>query len=282
MENLPVRLIAIDMDGTLLDEDCHIPMENIQAIREAAEAGIYLAIVSGRVPEDISYFISDAGVESCFVLGLNGGFWLDRPHGESIFAQYMADGDVEQCIGILEAERVTYSAFGRSHVAISRPFLTGEDLDHWGTHLTRKGHLLYTYGMEGILQQRALGTNKIVYIDREDPARLARIRERISQIPGVEVTSSWINNIEIMPRGVHKGTALANLSKRLHIESAQVMAIGDNDNDIPMLAWAGYGIAMGNASDGAREASEFETEDNQNAGVAKAIRRFALAHNTKP
>jgi Cof subfamily protein (haloacid dehalogenase superfamily) len=276
MENLPVRLIAIDMDGTLLDEDCHLPEENIKALREAAQAGIRLAIVSGRIPEDISYFMSDAGFEDCFVLGLNGGYWLSKPHGENIHAQYMADEALEACIRVLEAERVTYSAFGRSHIAISRPFATGQELENWGSHLKRKGNLLYTYGMEGIMQQRALGTNKIVYIDREDEARLARIREQIERIPGVEVTSSWINNIEIMPSGVHKGAALAMLAQRLHIDASQVMAIGDNDNDIPMLSWAGYGVAMGNATLGARTAAEFETDDNQNAGVAKAIRRFAL------
>ncbi len=277
MEKLQVRLIAIDMDGTLLNEDCQIPEENIWAMRDAAEAGIRLAIISGRIPEDISFFMSDAGFEDCFVVGLNGGYCLDRPHGEAIFTQYMDDSDVEKCIDILEEERVTYSAFGRSHVAISRPFLTGEELDHWGTHLKRKGNLLYTYGMDGIMQQRAIGTNKIVYIDREDPKRLLRIREKVEKISGVEVTSSWINNIEIMPRGVHKGAALAMLSQRLHIELAQVMAIGDNDNDIPMLTLAGYGVAMGNALEGAKAAAEFETCDNENAGVAKAIRRFALS-----
>ena len=276
MDNLPVRLIAMDMDGTLLNDDCRIPEENIRAMREAAEAGIRLAIVSGRLPEDISYFMSDAGFMDCFVLGLNGGCCLDKPHGEPIFTQNMAGSDVEKCIAILESEHVTYSAFGRSHIAISRSFSTGQELENWGTHLTRKGNLLYTYGMEGILAQSAIGTNKIVYIDREDPARLNRIRERIAKIPGVEITSSWINNIEIMPRNVHKGAALAMLSNRLHIEQAQVMAIGDNDNDISMLAWAGFGVAMGNASGGAKAVAEFETDGNENAGVAKAIRRFAL------
>lgn len=276
MENSQIRLIAIDMDGTLLNEDCQIPEENVRAMREAAEEGIHFAIISGRIPEDISYFLSDAGLEKCFVAGLNGGCCLDRPHGETIFTHYMEDAAVEKCISILEAEQVTYSAFGRSHIAISRPFSTGEELDNWGTHLKRKGRLLYTYGMEGIMQQRALGTNKIVYIDREDPERLLHIRRKIERIPGVEVTSSWFNNIEIMPQGVHKGAALAALAKRLHIEAGQVMAIGDNDNDIPMIAWAGVGVAMGNASEGARAAAEFETDDNNNAGVAKAIRRFAL------
>ena len=276
MTDLPVRLIAMDMDGTLLDDECKIPEENVAAMQDAANRGISLAIVSGRVPEDISYFLSDAGFDDCYVLGLNGGYCLSRPHGEAIYEKYMADADVKQCIEILEAEKVTYSAFGRSHVAISRPFSTGRDLDHWGTHLKRKGNLLYTYGMEGILEQGILGTNKIVYIDREDPERLNRIRGKIEAMEGVEVTSSWINNIEIMPRGVHKGSALAMLSGRLHLLPSQVMAIGDNDNDIPMLKWAGYGVAMGNATEGARSASAYVTDDNENAGVAKAIRRFAL------
>ena len=276
MEHLPIRLIAIDMDGTLLNEDCMIPEENVSAMKDAANAGIHLAIVSGRVPEDISYFMSDAGFNDCFVLGLNGGYWLDKPHGRMMNESYMDDSVAEACIRILESENVTYSAFGRSHIAISRPFLTGEDLDHWGTHLTRKGNLLYTYGMEGILHQKALGINKFVYIDREDTSRLLRIREKMEAIPGVEITSSWINNIEIMPVGIHKGAALAALAQRLHLEAGQVMAIGDNDNDIPMLKWAGYGVAMGNATEGAKAVSEYETDDNENAGVATAIRRFAL------
>lgn len=282
MENLPVRLIAIDMDGTLLDEDCLIPQENIEALKGAAKAGIRLAIVSGRLPEDISYFMSDAGFVDCFVLGMNGGYWLDKPHGESLYARYMEDEALDGCLRILEAERVTYSAFGRSHIAISRPFATGQELENWGSHLKRKGNLLYTYGLEGIREQRKLGTNKIVYIDREDEGRLARIRKQIERLPGVEVTSSWVNNIEIMPKGVHKGAALSMLAQRLHMDAGQVMAIGDNDNDIPMLSFAGYGVAMGNATPGARVAAEFETDDNQNAGVAKAIRRFALGESRIP
>ena len=276
MKHLPVRLIAIDMDGTLLNEECVIPQENISALREARNAGIQLAIVSGRVPEDISYFMSDAGFDDCFVLGLNGGYWLDKPHGLPVSESYMTDAAAEACIAILESEKVIYSAFGRSHIAISRPFSNDDGQISWGTHLARKGNLLYTYGMDGILEQKKLGINKFVYVDLEDTDRLMRIRDKIEAIPGVEVTSSWINNIEIMPAGIHKGTALAALSQRLHLDAGHVMAIGDNDNDIPMLKWAGYGVAMGNATEGAKSASEFETDDNENAGVAKAIRRFAL------
>lgn len=277
MTNPPVRLIAIDMDGTLLNEDCDIPAENLQAMKDAAQAEISLAIVSGRVPEDISYFLSDAGLTDCLVLGLNGGYWLNRPHGEVLHASYMDDASTQECIRILEKEKVTYSVFGRSHVAISRPFATGKELEYWGTHLKRKGNILYTYGMKGIQELRAIGTNKIVYIDREDTSRLLKIKELIGEIPGVEVTSSWSNNIEIMPKGIHKGSALAELAKNLGLVPGQVMAIGDNDNDIPMLKWAGIGVAMGNATESARAAAAYETADNNSAGVAKAIRRFALA-----
>ena len=276
MQRLPIHLIAIDMDGTLLNEENVIPEENINALRDAKDMGIQLAIISGRVPEDISYFMSDAGFDDCLVLGLNGGYWLDKPHGQPIMESYMDDGAAQACIRILESEKVIYSAFGRNHVAISRPFPDDDGSIQWGTHLARKGNLLYTYGMEGILSQKKLGINKFVYVDLEDTQRLLRIREMIMTIPGVEVTSSWINNIEIMPAGIDKGTALAALARKLNIDAAQVMAIGDNDNDIPMLKWAGYGVAMGNATDGAKAAASFETDDCENAGVAKAIRRFAL------
>lgn len=274
--DLPIRLIALDMDGTLLNEEGEIPQENIHALFAARDKGIHLAICSGRLPGDAGCFASDAGLDDSFILGLNGSYCLDKPNGSPIFIRYMEDKAVEACLHILEAESVTYSTFGRNHIAISRPFRTGRELENWGSHIERKGLLEYSYGMDGINRQRALGTNKIVYIEREDPERLKHIRQQIMLIPHLEVTSSWDNNIEIMPSDINKGIAVKELAGRLNLSAEQVMTLGDHDNDVTMLAYAGYGVAMGNASPDAMAAAKYVTGDNNACGVAQAVWKYAL------
>ena len=110
-----------------------------------------------------------------------------------------------------------------------------------------------------------------------DGAPLQALKARLDRdMPGVEVSSSWVNNIEINPAGCNKGTALRALADSLGIPMSHVMALGDNDNDVPMLRAAGYGVAMGNATPAAMAASAYAAPDNESCGVAAAVRCLAL------
>ena len=117
--------------------------------------------------------------------------------------------------------------------------------------------------------------NKLLCMAR-DEAELERVRRELAMLPGLEVTSSWSMNLELMPAGVNKGMAVAALAQRLGIGPEHVMALGDYDNDVSMLAYAGVSVAMANASEQARAAAGYHTLSNDEDGVAHAIRRYAL------
>lgn len=277
-----IQLIAMDMDGTLLGSDhFHIPEGNLSALRQAHERGIHLALCSGRIPDDASYFALDAGLPM-HILGLNGGCRLDRPLGPIVQSDYMPAAAARRIITLLNASQMEYGVFSDNDLIVSAPSISERDLQVlWGAHLTRPGaRCVIGKGCEGLDAMLQRGVNKIVAFTRTNMELLPPLRQRMeAEVPQVEVSSSWVNNIEINPRGVNKGTALTALAASLSIPMAQVMALGDNDNDVPMLSAAGVSVAMSNSTPAALAAADYVTLDNKHCGVSAAIRALALGES---
>lgn len=270
-----IRLIAMDMDGTLLDQRQAIPEENLTVLREAAQKGIHLAICSGRSAADISYFASDAGLDSCHVLALNGACCLDTPHGKPYAVHTVPDAVARQVLTVLLRNQVTFACFQAERVIVLENSPSTHRLN-WGTYVARGNADAYAYGEEALRRYLPEGICKFVYIDEDRSPRLERVRQELLPIAGITVTSSWSDNLELMPEGVGKGTALKELATRLQVPAAQVMALGDYDNDLEMIAFAGCGVAMGNASERIKQTARHTTLTNEQNGVAAAIRRYAL------
>lgn len=270
-----IRLIAVDMDGTLLNEDKQIPAENINALKQAAEQGIALAVCSGRTAEDISYFLSDAGIEQCSVISLNGTYCLSSPHGEPYALHTFSKEDAARVTDIFTKYRVTYADFKAKRVIVMQNDMQMESW-YWGTHVGRGREDAFARGPEALLRYRDEGTCKFVCVDDAKQDCIEPIRRELSQIGGVSITSSWPDNLELVPTGINKGYALAELAGKLKIPRAQVMAIGDFENDLDMIEYAGLGVAMENGTENVKRAAQYITLDNQANGVAAAIRKFAL------
>lgn len=270
-----IKLIAMDMDGTLLDDAQRITDRNMLALREAAAAGVHIAICSGRAPGDVSWFASDAGLGDCYIVALNGACCLQKPHGEPYAVHYYAPGAAEAIARVLLGFGVTFACFQPGRIVV----VHGDDAVNklnWGTHVARGNAAAYAYGEEALRRHMPEGVCKYVYIDRDRAPRIQEVRKALNGIPGIDVTSSWSNNLEIMPSGVNKGTALAELAGMLGLDAAQVMAMGDYDNDLDMIRYAGLGVAMGNASERVKTVADHVTLTNEESGVAEAIRRFVL------
>lgn len=274
----PIRLIAMDMDGTLLAGDTwRIPPENARALRLAAARGIRLALCSGRLPDDAGFFALDAGLDMA-ILALNGGCVLDHPLGPIRRSRRIEPEAMARLKRLLDGTEVLYGLFSDNALAVNRAVDGQDPALMWGAHILRQGSRgEIAYGGEATAAILPRGVNKLVVIDEGGTGVLARLRADIArEIHQVEVTSSWENNLEINPRGVNKGEALTALAAELNIPMGQVMALGDNDNDIPMLRRAGYGVAMGNGSPGALDAAGYVTWSNDRFGVAAAVRALAL------
>ncbi|MDD3213455.1 MAG: Cof-type HAD-IIB family hydrolase [Eubacteriales bacterium] len=270
-----IRLIAVDMDGTLLNENKQIPAENIQALKQAADQGVALAVCSGRTAEDISYFLSDAGIRRCAVISQNGTYCLKSPHGEPYSLHTFTRADAQRVSDIFMKHQITYADFHAQRVIVMENDLHMESW-YWGTHVGRGNPEAFRRGPEALQQYRDEGTCKFVCVDRDGLGRIEKIRKELAEIEGVTVTSSWPNNLELVPTGVGKGTALAELAEKLNIPQEQVMAFGDFDNDLDMIEYAGLGVAMSNATDNVKKVAQYITLDNQANGVAAAIRKFVL------
>ena len=270
-----MKLIAMDMDGTLLDDAQRIPDENLAALREAAAQGVHIAICSGRAANDLSYYASDAGLADCHILALNGACCLDKPHGTAYALHVIAEESAARVTDTLLRHNVHFAAFQQNRLIVV-PGSESIGLLEWGSHVMRDGPQAVAYGQEALVEYRAEGICKIVYIDMDHAPRIEEIRQELAPIPGIVVTSSWSNNLEIMPVDVHKGQALQALAERLGVQREAVMALGDYDNDLEMLQYAGMGIAMANASDAVKQVAQWVTLSNVECGVAAAIRKYVL------
>lgn len=273
-----IKLIAMDMDGTLLlDGGKGIPADNIAALREAHQAGIHLALCSGRVPDDMGFYALDAGV-SMHVLALNGTCVMDGPLGSILRSDHIDDDAARRITAIIREEPVHYGIFSDHALFISTPMSEKLLKLIFGDNILREGsRTRLTFEAADVEELLAQGVNKFMIFTDNAPETLQALRERIERdIPGVDVSSSWHNNLEVNASGANKGVALRALADALNIPLSQVMAIGDNDNDLPMLQAAGVSVAMGNASPAVRAQANYLTLPNHDCGVAAAIRAIAL------
>lgn len=277
-----IRLIATDMDGTLLGHALDgIPPRNADALRRAQERGIALALATGRLPDDAGFFALDAGLHM-HVLGLNGSVEQPEPLGEVTSASYIPPQAARRVRAMMEACGLDFCLFSLHDVAFNAmpADLTGA-MRMCGTFLERSGGRTRCWPDGRQVESLLDRTSKFVVDGHKTPDRLLKLKELVeAEVPEVEVTSSWAGVIEIIPVGVNKGTALAALAERLGIPMAQVMAIGDNDNDVAMLRVAGCAVAMANATPAAKQAAHWIAPSNHENGVAAAVCALALGEKT--
>ena len=279
MPDKEIRLIVTDMDGTLLSDAKSVGEENIAALKAAEAKGVNIAFCSGRPPNDVSILAIDAGL-SPYILGLNGCCCLEKPLGEIWREDLLDESDVRRLVEEIGSVGLISGVFSGAKLILNVPAsVYGDPRRVWGSNLLdpRAGFEI-CYENNKLEEAIARGVNKMMVHDpwRTDD-RLARLFKRLPQVvPGPEYTSSWITNIEINPATMNKGKSVKRLADYLGLSMDEVMALGDNDNDISMLEAAGTSVAMGNSTPGALAAATHVTVDYHQSGLAKAVRKLVL------
>lgn len=275
---MEIRLVATDMDGTFLDDDKNIPEENMKALRECAAAGIEVVPATGRamkgIPEEIKNL---PGVR--YAITTNGAVVADLREGAIVDARRIP---VDLAVRIMMIARtspddVMYDAYIDGVAYTLDCFF--RNLERYVqtpgmVALVRKTRVVVPDNIEYV-QKRNTEIDKInMYFTNMD-AR-SRMRERLAEIPEIFVSSSIPNNLEINAAGADKGGALLRLAEFLGIKREETMALGDGENDLSMIKTAGIGVAMENGEKDVKAAADYVTVTNNEAGVAAAIRKFAL------
>lgn len=275
-----VRLIALDMDGTLLMSDhWTLPQRNIEAIRRADAAGIHVCIATGRMLEDASDFIHRFELP-CAIIAANGARASDGalPGGKILFQCSFAPEDAHKAIDLLMASGMMINGFEDGLVS------TVQDETRRVYHLVQRGLIDARYGEAALRAAADRGLMKLFAVglgsdigDTPD-ARIAPLRESLRRaLPHLQITSSASGNIEIMPAEAGKGAALARLAAHFGLTREAVMAMGDAQNDLSMLQYAAHSVAMGNATPEIRAFCRYETLSNDACGVAAMIDRVLAA-----
>lgn len=269
-DSLPIRLIATDVDGTLLNNHGIISEANLRAIHAAQEKGITVAIASGRFPENVYVLLEDYGL-SCAIIGTNGAKTTDA-NLHVLSEHFMLPQAAMAVHDALTAIGNNYFIFAHDQICTAHQGKVHHTELSQGDRIKALG-LSYTNGPEAAL---ACCRGQVQKFFVCDDTPLPPIRAALEKIPDIELTQSGERNIEIMPRGVDKGSGVKDLAAALGIPLSQVMTLGDQKNDIPMLRVAGYGVAMGNACVDAKAAARFVTGTNDENGFAQAIEKYAL------
>lgn len=268
-----IRLIALDMDGTLLDGEPHrsVSAETAAVLRRAQDAGIRVVICSGRLPGEAILLLKDAGLElGC--LGLNGSCWQESLSAEPESLGAFSPEDGAKLLQAVRDAGLHYGLYRLNSVVVDEAADT-ERIAAWSAASTRSDSpTCFRANGSGADALTAEGLSKMIVVTDEPPL-LKPFRKKLDTL-GVpcSISSSWENNYELNPPGVDKGTALTALAARFGLRKDQVMAIGDHDNDVEMLKAAGFGVVMGGGSPAATEAANWVTLTCARHGVAAAVR----------
>lgn len=287
-----IKLIASDMDGTLLDAHMSISPENAEAIRFANDAGIEFMVATGRNYQEARAALDEVGID-CAMITLNGAQVFDKT-GISLFTVPIPALKTATVLDILDQNEIYYEVstnrglYSESQAKRIESFasMIGSHLPH----LTYKMaiamasanlellHINYVDSIRDLLQDETLEVLKVICFHTEGPRVLGPVGKEISELGDLAVTSSGQNNIEVNHKNAQKGIAVAHVAHDRGIELDDVMAIGDNFNDVSMLQVAGVSFAMGNAEIEVKDYAKFVTDTNLESGVGKAILR-AISEN---
>lgn len=270
------KLIAMDMDGTLLNTQKEITPYTRQILDRAADMGVVLAVCTGRLFASGDFYARLLGREVP-VVASNGAYIKDARTNKVIYEKKLDSRSVRNITSVIKSYGFSTNYYTTHHVIAEEPTIATVNYLKWNETMPECDRVAVDVGksFEEIIEYYGNDIFKLVVND-EDSCRLKGLRKAIEDRFDVTVVSSWNDNIEVMSPGVSKGNSIRKLARHYGLEGQQVMCFGDNQNDISMIEYAGMGIAMGNATEELKRRADYITDTNDNDGVAKAIEKYVL------
>jgi Cof subfamily protein (haloacid dehalogenase superfamily) len=264
-------LIASDVDGTLLDEHEHITPRTRAAVRAAVESGAQFVLATGRPPRWIAPVVDALGLTPMAVCA-NGAVIYDSATDRILSARTLSPevlGELaEVAARVIPGAGLAVERVGRSaHDAATPQFVSSPGYEHaW----------LNPDNTEVSLAD-LLSAPAVKLLIRRAGASSADMAAALAPHIGIEGDLTYSTNnglIEVVPLGISKATGIEEVARPLGITAEDVVTFGDMPNDVPMLRWAGLGVAMGNAHPDALAAADEVTTTNADDGVARVLERW--------
>lgn len=272
-----IELIAVDLDGTALRTDKTVSLRTVRALSAAAARGIQVVPATGRVVKMVSReLVEIPGVR--YALSSNGASVVDLRDGSVLYSNLMPPEDSRWLVRFFASRGLLIEAYvggiSYANAGAVEPLRRLSLPELFFDYLRRSQ--IFVEDLESTLDTRGWGLEKI-NIPYLPGGERKRIAASLLARGKYSVTSSGHFNLEVNAATADKGDGLAHLCRLLGIAPDRVMAVGDGDNDVSMLRFAGLGVAMGNAFPQAKEAARAVTATNDEDGLAQAVEQYVLA-----
>lgn len=261
-----IKLIALDLDNTLLEKDLTIADKTLDLLRLCQDKGVEIVIATGRLYYSAEKYAKQIGPKTK-ILCYNGCL-VTEADGSPLFEACLSPSIMRKVADFAKSNGL-YSQFYLDHKILVEKICEGTTIDPDLANTTAiEVEDFDTY--EFCPSPKAM----IVAKPEDVPMYQAKLKAEIGNETYIAQSQPYL--IEIMPQGINKAHSLEILCDKLGIKKEEVMACGDNTNDAEMIIWAGLGVAMANAVDSLKEVSEYVCENERSLGVAEAVEKFVL------
>ena len=283
------KLIAIDIDGTLLNSKSELTERTCNALKKASDKGIYVILTSGRMSSIIKNFCNEIGANK-FLIAENGASIVDLQTNEIIYKNYMPKEIVLQIVDLCIENNIYYMVYTDKELIV-------KDLKHMALFFNKQNYnpnarIRTVHAGRDYIESLDDNFTKMMICD-EDRSVYNAIVNKLSKNPYIDVTpvphisskkivvgeeekTIEYSYADIAEKGTNKWTTIEKIMNRLNIKQDEVIAIGDNTNDIMMVKNAGLGVAMGNGIDSIKEVADVVAKSNDEDGVAEIVEKYIL------
>ena len=281
-DGLEYKMVVTDMDYTLLNKEKKVSDRNREALKRAADKGVHLVVATGRIYTSARLYARLLGMSSpiiasnCAIIreaSINNKENTER----TIFKDALNEKVIREMIRLSHKYGLYCHFFTENTIYSEKLVNVSLRYTEWNKYMGEEDQVRIKIvdDAEKILEDAKSEVLKAVVSD-EDEEKIQRLRDSIMETGIVSVSQSMKHNLEVMNKGVTKGNAVRILAQMYGINREEIIAIGDNENDISMIEYAGLGIAMGNAEESLKRVADHITGDYQEDGVAEAIEQFIL------
>ena len=268
------KLLAVDMDGTLFNDDKTISKENLQAITKLLDAGHAFAFNTGRPNHALKEILSvydEFKRDDVYILGHQGVIGTELNSDVTLFADCINNDDAIEVITEVLNCGFTCVVFDDTHIYTFN--------DNWFIESYKKLSKEQLVFLSDVNQLKGKNVTKLIAIDYDHPEALQEFKDNHASVYDDRFESFYSHYafMEYIKKGTGKGDGILKLAKHLDIPVSNIVAVGDERNDISMVEVAGVGVAMANGREELKAVADYVTEnDNNHAGIAEVINKFIL------
>jgi Cof subfamily protein (haloacid dehalogenase superfamily) len=271
---VPIRLLAVDLDGTLVNERLEMDPRDVAAVKAASAAGVTVVLATGRMFKSSLRYAEPLGLKGP-IINYQGAVVREIASGAVWYRCELTVPMQQRVLSLAEPQDWHVNAYVDEQVYTAR---ARPEADLYARIA------MVPYEVVGPLSKWVRqDSTKMVLVDLDPadvPARIEELRAWMGDVASVTRSLDWF--VEVINPEVSKARALAMVSARLGVAQSDVCAIGDNTNDAEMVGWAGFGVAMRNAPEALKSVASYVTGAIGEAGVAQVIERFVIGKEEAP